>query len=213
MICTTFGQKHKLFYFNAQQCLNSNKGVIMAADNRIEEIDDLTEKLKAMFSNLSEEQLNLKPGGKWSIAQIIDHIIATNESYFPVIKKIRKGVYSLPFIGRINFISDFFGNFILKSVQPGRRRKMKTFPVWEPSDNNISKDILDRFSTHQDKLKSLILDSSDLVKKNTVISSPVNKYIVYKLDKAFDIIVTHEKRHFEQAVEMLDYLKHHNKDN
>ncbi len=184
----------------------------MTADNRIEVIDYLTEKFKAAFGNLTEEQLNLKPGGKWSIAQIIDHIIVTNESYFPVVRKIREGKYSVPLIGKINFISNFFGNFILKSVQP-ERRKMKTFSVWEPTDNNISKDILDRFFTHQAKLKSLILDSADLVKKNTVISSPVNKYIVYKLDKAFDIIITHEKRHFEQAVEMLDYLNHLNKDN
>jgi hypothetical protein len=30
---------------------------------------------------------------------------------------------------------------------------------------------------------------------------------VYKLEKAFEIIVTHEQRHFQQAKEVLDLLK------
>jgi hypothetical protein len=44
------------------------------------------------------------------------------------------------------------------------------------------------------------------VDKGTIISSPANKIIVYKLEIAFDIIVAHEKRHLEQAREVLQIL-------
>jgi hypothetical protein len=40
-----------------------------------------------------------------------------------------------------------------------------------------------------------------------VISSPANKNIVYKLETAFDIIVSHEQRHLEQAKEILQLMK------
>jgi hypothetical protein len=40
----------------------------------------------------------------------------------------------------------------------------------------------------------------------TVIASPASKMIVYTLDTAFDIIVTHERRHLEQAREVLRQL-------
>jgi hypothetical protein len=61
---------------------------------------------------------------------------------------------------------------------------------------------LGSFEKHQSELKKLIEDSSDLLDKSTIISSPANRNIVYKLETAFDIIVTHERRHFEQAKEI-----------
>ena len=97
---------------------------------------------------------------------------------------------------------DFFGKIILKSVLPDRKRKMKTFPKWEPSYSRINGDILQQFEHHQGELKSLIESSKDLIEKGAVISSPANKNIVYSLKSAFDIIVTHEFRHLEQAKEV-----------
>ena len=48
----------------------------------------------------------------------------------------------------------------------------------------------------------MIENSRDLVEKGTIISSPANKNIGYKLETAFEIIVTHEQRHFEQSKEV-----------
>jgi hypothetical protein len=45
------------------------------------------------------------------------------------------------------------------------------------------------------------------VENGTIISSPANKNIEYKLETAFDIIVAHEKRHLEQAREVLKNFK------
>ncbi len=59
---------------------------------------------------------------------------------------------------------------------------------------------------HQSNLKELIESSKDLVEAGVVISSPANKNIVYKLEKAFDIIIIHEQRHLEQAKEVLDKI-------
>ena len=83
---------------------------------------------------------------------------------------------------------------------------MKTFPIWEPSESQIPPGVLNRFALHQSELKSLIENSADLVQRGVVISSPANKNIVYKLETAFDIIVAHEQRHFEQAKEVLQVM-------
>lgn len=53
----------------------------------------------------------------------------------------------------------------------------------------------------------MIKNSEDLLVNGIVISSPANKNIVYKLETAFNIIVTHEQRHFEQAKEVLIELR------
>ncbi len=173
-----------------------------------DKIDIITNKFLQEFETLNSEQLNRKPNSdSWSIAQNIDHLIVINESYYPIIQSIRNRTYKLPFIGRLGFLVNFLGKFILKSVQPDRKRKMKTFTMWEPSKSEIADDILVRFQKHQTELKTLIDNCRDLLESGIIISSPVNKNIMYKLETAFDIIVTHEQRHFEQAREVLNLMR------
>ena len=169
----------------------------------IDQIDQTTQDFLRSFEGLDAEQLNWKPDpATWSIAQNIDHLIVINESYFPVIESIRKGTYRPSFLVRFGFVVSFFGRTVLQAVQPDRTRKMKTFPVWEPAKSAFPEGILERFVAHQSELKAWIGNAGDLVAQGVVISSPANKQIVYKLERAFDIIVTHERRHYEQAREV-----------
>ena len=140
------------------------------------------------------------------IAQVMDHLITINSSYFPVIKQVQNGMYELPFIARVPFMATLFGSMILKSVNPNRRMKTKTFPIWEPSASDIEEDIVQRFTSSQEELKEVIGGSQALVDRGAVISSPANRNVVYKVGKAFEIIVTHEMRHYNQAKEVLDLL-------
>ena len=174
----------------------------MAMKNWSKQIEENTQNFVDTFGGLSMEQLNWKPNANtWSIAQNIEHLIVINKTYFPVIESIRNGKYKKPFIAKFGFIVAFFGKTILQAVQPDRKKKMKTFPIWEPSKSAIPEGILDRFKAHQSELQQIIENSRDLIEKGTIISSPANKNLVYKLETAFDIIVTHEQRHFQQSKE------------
>ncbi|GJM35663.1 MAG: hypothetical protein DHS20C18_46640 [Saprospiraceae bacterium] len=167
------------------------------------QIDRNTEAFLREFGQLTPAQLNSKPNAQtWSIAQNVDHIMTINATYFEVIKQIRAKQYSTPWIGNFSMFTNFLGKFILKSVQPDRKNKIKTFPVWEPASSELDEDILEQFKQHQEELKKMIERSSDLLDKGVIISSPANRMIVYKLEAAFDIIVAHEQRHFEQAKEV-----------
>jgi hypothetical protein len=170
----------------------------------IAEIDAITESFKCEFGHLNGKQVNWKPDAHtWSVAQNIHHLMVINDTYSAIIEDIRKGTYTLPWIARFRFVVSFFGNLILNSVKPDRKRKMKTFPVWEPSKSNLSEDILTHFESHQKQLKALIRGCNDLIAAQTVISSPANRSIVYSLEKAFEIIVMHERRHLQQARELI----------
>ena len=171
------------------------------------QIDEITNNFKKTFGSLSLEQLNWKPNSTtWSIAQNIDHLIVINSTYYPMIEEVRNGTYKLPFLGKFNFMVSFMGRTILKSVQPDRKKRMKTFPLWEPAKTDFKDNILATFENHQTELKKLIAASEDLLQKGTVISSPANRNIVYTLETAFDIIITHERRHYEQAMEIKKLL-------
>lgn len=172
------------------------------------QIDQTTTEFQQLFSELSLRELNWKPNPKtWSIAQNIEHLIIINRTYFPILADLKSGKYQTPFLGKFGFIVSYLGKLILNAVEPSRKKKTKTFSIWEPTKSDISSDILEQFSNHQNNLKQEILAAAELVKKGAIISSPANKNIVYKLETAFDVIVTHEQRHLEQAKEVLDQIK------
>ncbi len=177
-------------------------------NNWASQIDEITKQTQIEFGAFTDEQLNWKPNSNiWSIAQNLEHLIVVNESYFPVLSSLKAGTYKTPFIAKIGFLVSFFGKTILKAVLPDRQRKMKTFPIWEPGASALDHSNLNRFETHQNELKLQIADAKNLIEQGAVISSPANKNIVYKLETAFDIIVSHEQRHLEQAMEVLQLLK------
>ena len=174
----------------------------------IDQIDKHTQSFTELLSSLSREELNWRPNPDvWSIGQIVDHIMVINSSYFPELEALRSGNQKTPVMARFGFLVSFFGKAILKSVEPGRKKKIRTFPIWEPSMDHFSLEILENFINHQEELKKEIMNSQELIEKETVIHSPANRNIVYKLETAFEIMVTHEERHLEQARELKELVK------
>lgn len=170
-------------------------------------IDAVTAAVEQACSGRSDAELNIRPhAGTWSMAQVLDHLIVTNSTYFPVIEQVRAGTYRLPFIARAGFMVRFFGKFILQAVEPTRKKKMRTFPIWEPTQSDVPDGIVQRFVQHQMHLKAWMLDCSDLLEAGVIISSPANRTIVYTLPSAFEIITTHEERHLNQLLEISSQL-------
>ncbi|MGI8893977.1 MAG: DinB family protein [Bacteroidia bacterium] len=178
-------------------------------ENWKQEINTITEEFKKSFSNLTQEQLNWKPAPDvWSIGQIIDHLLKTNESFFPAIQNLNSVNRSIPFTGRIGFIVNFFGNLIYKGVEPTRSKKTRTFPVWEPTTSSIPSNILKQYEENQQMLMKLIDKNQNNF--NKILTSPANKNVVYKFGKAIDIFIAHQKRHYNQAMEVYELIKEKN---
>lgn len=180
-------------------------------DNRVLELINRlksnTNRVITLFQEIPPDKLIFKPSQNlWSIAENIEHIIVVNESYYPIIKQLHEKKYKPPFHHRFNFIRNYFEKMILKGVNPDRKKKMKTFPVWIPSQVNSQTDIVGKFVNHQNQLSDLIINSEEFIKNCVVIHSPASRLIVYSLEKAFDIIITHEARHINQAEELLIVL-------
>lgn len=170
-------------------------------------IDELTKEFKERFCDMEADELNRKPNAQtWSIAENLQHLITVNKSYFPVIAQVQEGKYKTPFLGKIPFYVNLMGKTILKSVSPETRKKIRTFPMWEPVTANIGSSIVSDFVRHQAELKEKIVSSATFVQKGTVISSPANHNIVYTLEKAFDIMIAHEERHLHQSIEAFEVI-------
>ena len=177
-------------------------------NNRIERIDAITLAVVSRFSEMSVAQLSTKPSpDRWSIAEILRHIIQVNESYLPTIESLKAGTYAPPFLAKWGWFVRVIGKEILKSVHPSNRRKTKTMRIWEPRRGKEDSSVIDDFKAHQEQLKRWLEELQVYADAGQVISSPANVNIVYTLATAMDIIVTHEERHLMQAIETARELK------
>lgn len=178
----------------------------MVTQEFIDRVEELSIKFTREFGDCDTATLNFKPNEKsWSIGQILAHLIKVNQSYFPLFTQLQEEKYSLPVTGRIGFLVNFFGKTLFKSVQPETKKKTRTFRGWQPSEETFSEEILMEFNEVQEALKNYIENSEVLLHQKAVISSPVNKLIVYRLETAFQILLAHEERHFQQAKRVLEF--------
>ncbi len=163
------------------------------------------------FRDLGRHDFNTKLNEvTWSIAQVLDHLVRINRSYYATFDAVKDGLNTVHIHGKFGFLNRAVGKMILKSVEPGRRRKIKTQPIWEPQKSDIPNDILDTFQDEQDEMKLWMKHLSLIEDVHQPIASPANKAIIYPLSTAFEIIVTHEERHLEQAKEIAASLASHN---
>lgn len=176
----------------------------------IRRLDAISDAIRSQYGDVPDELLNRRPApDAWSIAQVLDHLQVINRSYYPLVEKYRHGRMDLPWLARFRFWSRQMGRLLLQSVDPSRRRKMKTFPIWEPAPDGLPPGAVARFLEHQEEFKAFLLSCRDLLEQGAIIHSPANRLISYSLADAFRILVTHEERHLKQAREVRTRLGLH----
>lgn len=161
----------------------------------------LADEASERFGRLTIEPLNWKPApGSWSVAQCFDHLITTNELYFPIFRELAQGQTSPSFWQRYSPLSGFFGRFLIKIVDPDNPKKTKTISRAEPSASDIDGRIIERFVAHQRALIEHVRRiPAGIDRQATVITSPFLSLITYSLEDCLTILDLHGRRHSDQA--------------
>ncbi|MCA1635503.1 MAG: DinB family protein [Acidobacteria bacterium] len=164
------------------------------------QLGPIAEEARAAFGGLSAGQLNWKPSPvQWSVAQCFDHLIVTNEFYFPLLEKIRNGERKSGLWERLTPLSGFFGWVVIKSVESEKGLKVKAPAKLLPSSSGTDERVIERFVEHQGELAKRISATKDLDLSGIVVTSPISGFVTFNLLDAYRIVVAHERRHFEQA--------------
>ncbi|MBX7171699.1 MAG: DinB family protein [Pyrinomonadaceae bacterium] len=168
----------------------------------ISEYEQVIDKVQKTFGHLSAEQLNWKPrADSWSVGQCLDHLIKSNEAFDEQFQALAKGEKKSTFWEKYSPLTNFFGNFLLKSLKNDAKKfKAPSKDIVPPSD--ISANIVEVFTKHQTEVveKLKMLENADM---NSVVTSPFLKLMTYRLGTALEIGVEHESRHIRQAERVL----------
>lgn len=157
------------------------------------------------FGHLSAEQVNWQPGaGAWGVGQCFEHLIKTNESYFPTLERVSGGGWKGSLWERFSPLSGFWGEFLVKSVAPETKRKQKTSEKFQPSGSGVDPKIIEKFAESQERLAGMIEATGGLDLKRVSITSPFVRFVTYSLWDAYCGMVAHGRRHFAQARRVLE---------
>ena len=170
-------------------------------DTILQRGNDAKEKVGSAFSSISETQLNWKPApDSWSIAQCLQHLLISHLAYFPVLKQITEGSYSMGFWEKHSPFTGMWGRAMKNQLQEQVRRKMKAPGKIRPTKSEFRIVILDRYIENLDEFLELITNCKDVDLDKTIITSPILSIVTYNLRDAFQFLLQHEHRHINQAI-------------
>jgi hypothetical protein len=166
----------------------------------LQRIDAVTSAAKDQFCALSATQLNWKPHHEsWSIGQCLDHLIATNTTYFPMLEQIVQDKRRPTLWERMPLLPRLFGSVVKKSVSPESQRKYKSFSNFMPTQSAIPPMIVHDFAEHQHQLKAMMQSLEGRDHDSIIVTSPASPVVIYSLADCFEILTNHEERHLNQA--------------
>jgi hypothetical protein len=173
--------------FNTIELLNSLQNDVELLLNRVEDIKPL-----------SDTDLNRQPEpGKWSIAQVLEHLNSYNRFYLPEMEQSLTRKLSFNPI----FKAGLFGNYFTNMMAPKAQKitnKMSSPKDHVPADRLDSAKVIAEFLKGQAKLLSLLkqAESNNIGRLKVPIS--ISRFIKLKLGDTFRFLIAHQQRHFVQ---------------
>ncbi len=157
------------------------------------------------FQSLNEEQLNWKPNEKsWSIAQCLNHLIVSNEMYFPVFEAVFNNRYKSKWYQQSALINKFWAKQIILMTTSEPIRKTKNPPAFKPSSSRLPVITVTQFASHCD----ILISFYELLKNKPLdeipMSSPAAAFITYTLADALLILTQHMERHINQSLRVMN---------
>lgn len=181
--------------FNTIQLLNKLNNDVQQMLARIEDINAL-----------SDTDLNRQPApGKWSVAQVLEHLNSYNRYYLPEMEKAL--AKRLPF--NPQFKAGWFGNYFTNMMAPKAQKvtnKMSSPKDHVPAERLDSAKVLAEFLNGQSRLAALLkqAEKNDVGKLKVPIS--ISRFIKLKLGDTFRFLIAHQQRHFVQIDNVLKAL-------
>lgn len=157
------------------------------------------------FGEFNAEQLNWKPGAdEWSVAQCLEHLMATNQAMFPAMDEALTSPKRTGFLERLPVLPGLCGKLMVKIVSPGFKQKLTAPPSARPAASAIDAQVVNRFVTQQCEITERINKLERLKAAQIVMTSPFVSLINYSLLDACRLIVAHERRHLAQAQRVME---------
>jgi len=164
------------------------------------------------FQQNDPELLTQQPEpGKWSVAQVLEHLNAYGRYYLPEIEKALKQHRLNP---EREFTPGWLGNYLTNAMKPTAdkriKNKMKAMKDYTPDPDLDSKKVVDDFLTQQQSILNLIEQAGHNNISKIRIPISIARFITLKLGDTFRFLIAHNQRHILQSENVLRAIREQN---
>jgi len=156
-------------------------------------LEETRDELLGILQGLSLDQLNKqKDSTGWSIGQIYQHLIKTEELY---VVAIRKGLKS----NEDSVIGDKALDFLLD-----RSKKLKAPDIAQPTDEIVERqEIINKLNSSRSKLNEILntLEDPTVLNRRHFVHPVFKEMLLIEWVRS---IYLHEQRHIKQIIEIID---------
>jgi len=177
--------------------MDANAGALLAPARQFE---DTKKEAGDLAGTLTEQQFNWRPAPeKWSIGQCLAHL-ATSDHALPAIDRAIADARTHGWLAPGPFRYGWFTRWMIGSMEPPPKRRMRTFPIFTPAAAALSRDqVLRTLVASRDRLLERIQAAAGLDLKRAIVVSPVTRLFRLPLGGYFAFLAAHDRRHLWQA--------------
>lgn len=168
----------------------------------------LTEEVKSVVAGLDQEEMNWQPGpDKWSIAQVLYHLVTTNEPYLSSTQiALAKAQPDTRTVYKSSWLGDKMEG-MLKPGPDGKIRKMPAPKSLRPTSSTLeSTGILSNFLRQQQDLLTMLNSTEYVNIEGAKVPFSMTRLIKFPVCDAWRFIIAHNERHLLQMRNVKDQL-------
>jgi hypothetical protein len=166
-------------------------------------ISDNERRVISLLDTLTEDQATWKPdkGRRWSVAQCIDHTVATNSQYLAA---LRLSVEYARLGHRPLKAGGWFSEFFLRKTEPPVSLKVKAPAKITPRPTILPAEALKNFSESNEDIRDFVRATSHLDLCSVRFTNPFIPILRFTVATGLLIIAAHTRRHLWQAERLLE---------
>lgn len=169
---------------------------------RVRDVRASISQLRSKVGPLQYLQLGWRPPeGGWSIAQVMEHLVITDQSYVDALREqLPKARPATSWEWKPSLI----GGFLIRSQMPESKTKVRTPPRWRPGPEARA-NVVDAYIKLREELIDLMKQADGKDLRRTKLSSPAAKWIRINVGDAFMTLVVHTQRHIKQIERIMGH--------
>ncbi|GLC24752.1 DinB family protein [Roseisolibacter agri] len=133
---------------------------------------------------------------RWSVADCLEHLIATGVVYHPRIRAVLATATRDAALDDARWAPTWFGRLFVRAAGPHGRAVRARGPFVPPPGRL---DACPRLLAQQRELRALIEDAHGTDLRALRIESPLSRVLTLRLGEAFEMLLAHQQRHLAQA--------------
>jgi len=168
------------------------------------ELDAIAADASAAFGRLDARQINWKAdASSWSVAQCLEHLLTANRQMVEMADQALDATRGRTLWQRLPIWPGLLGRMLVRTQSPNATRRFKAPGKAQPAASALDTGIVARFVDRQRELIAKLDASATRDLAGVVMASPFLGIVTYSVLDGWRLIVAHERRHVQQAKQVM----------